>query len=44
MPVSVLERVIKPYHWGTHLLVVEDGKAYRTPACGAKGEAGAPLA
>ncbi|CAJ1355508.1 unnamed protein product [Effrenium voratum] len=37
---SVIDKVIKPYQWGTHLLVMEDGKAYRTPSCAAKGEPG----
>ncbi|CAJ1404889.1 unnamed protein product, partial [Effrenium voratum] len=31
---SVKEKVIKPYPWGTHLLVTKDNKAYQT----AKGE------
>eukprot|EP00913_Durusdinium_trenchii_P014342 g13453.t1 len=37
---TVREKVIKPYQWGTHLLVMEDGKAYRTPGCGSRDEPG----
>eukprot|EP00439_Symbiodinium_sp_Y106_P040683 s888_g5.t1 len=40
LPDSVKDKVIKPNPWGTHLLVMEDGKAYRTPGCGTKGEPG----
>mmetsp|Transcript_11452 Transcript_11452/g.21650 ORF Transcript_11452/g.21650 Transcript_11452/m.21650 type:complete len:235 (+) Transcript_11452:51-755(+) len=40
IPDSVKEKVIKNNPWGTHLLVMEDGKAYRTPGCGNKGEPG----
>mmetsp|Transcript_47267 Transcript_47267/g.76618 ORF Transcript_47267/g.76618 Transcript_47267/m.76618 type:complete len:241 (-) Transcript_47267:82-804(-) len=27
---TVLEKVVKPFPWGTHLIVFEDGKAYQT--------------
>eukprot|EP00931_Biecheleriopsis_adriatica_P116538 TRINITY_DN92173_c0_g1_i1.p1 TRINITY_DN92173_c0_g1~~TRINITY_DN92173_c0_g1_i1.p1 ORF type:complete len:239 (+),score=27.53 TRINITY_DN92173_c0_g1_i1:49-765(+) len=36
IPDSVKEKVIGAYAWGTHLLVIEDGKAYATAGCGGK--------
>jgi len=37
---SVKEKVIAPFDWGTHLLVVDGGKAYLTQAAKARGKPG----
>eukprot|EP00440_Ansanella_granifera_P064085 gb/GFBE01069476.1/.p1 GENE.gb/GFBE01069476.1/~~gb/GFBE01069476.1/.p1 ORF type:complete len:229 (+),score=19.38 gb/GFBE01069476.1/:1-687(+) len=37
---DVKQKVMKPYEWGTHLLVVEDGKAYRTAGSNKGNDAG----
>jgi len=37
---EVKEKVLGGYDWGTHLLVMEDGKAYATTGCQGKGKPG----